>query len=282
MHEGVLFRRNNFWRNDSCENLDNFSHIRLLYMHRWCLHGLINSYYSFWWNNLILCRYNADTLNICMKEFGSQKIILTKWQLWELTQLFPYMAFEYAWTVPLWADQLLLQLLMEQFDTLRIQCRHIEHMHEGVLFRKNNFWRNDSCENLDNFSHIRLLYMHRWCLHGLINSYYSFWWNNLILCRYNADTLNICMKEFGSQKIILTKWQLWELTQLFPYMAFEYAWTVPLWADQLLLQLLMEQFDTLRIQCRHIEHMHEGVYNFCLHRFYWNLLIKTKVFLFEL
>ena len=184
--------------------------------------------------------------------------------------------------VPSWADQLLPQLLMEQFETLPIQFKHIEHMHEGVLFRKNNFWRNDSCENLDNFSLIRLLYMHRWCLHGLINSYYSFWWNNLILCRYNADTLNICMKEFGSQKIILTKWQLWELRQLFPYMAFVYAWIVPLWADQLLLQLLMEQFDTLRIQSRHIEHMHEGVYNFCLHRFYWNLLIKTKVFLFEL
>ena len=43
---------------------------------------------------------------------------------------------------------------------------------------------------------------------------------------------------------------------------FVYAWIVPLWADQLLPQLLMEQFDTLRIQCRHIEHMHEGVYNF--------------------
>ena len=184
--------------------------------------------------------------------------------------------------VPSWADQLLPQLLMEQFETLPIQLKHIEHMHEGVLFRKNNFWRNDSCENLDNISLIRLLYMHRWCLHGLINSYYSFWWNNLILCRYNADTLNICMKEFGSQKFFLTKWQLWELRQLFPYMAFVYAWIVPLWADQLLLQLLMEQFDTLRIQCRHIEHMHEGVYNFCLHRFYWNLLIKTKVFLFEL
>ena len=28
------------------------------------------------------------------------------------------------------ADQLLPQLLMEQFDTLPIQCRHIEHMHE--------------------------------------------------------------------------------------------------------------------------------------------------------
>ena len=91
---------------------------------------------------------------------------------------------------------------------------------------------------------------------------------NLILCRYNVDTLNICMKEF----LIFV-----ELKQLFPYMAYVYAWIVPLWADQLLPQLLMEQFDTLLIQCRHIEHMHEGVYNFCLHRFYWNLLFKTKV-----
>ena len=35
------------------------------------------------------------------------------------------------------ADQRLPQLLMEQFDTFPIQCRHIEHMHEGVWFRKN-------------------------------------------------------------------------------------------------------------------------------------------------
>ena len=34
------------------------------------------------------------------------------------------------------ADQLLLQLLMERFDTFSMQCRHIEHMHEGVWFRK--------------------------------------------------------------------------------------------------------------------------------------------------
>ena len=40
--------------------------------------------------------------------------------------------------MPLWADQLL-QLLMEQFDTVPLQCRHIEHMHEGVWFGKNNF-----------------------------------------------------------------------------------------------------------------------------------------------
>ena len=36
-------------------------------------------------------------------------------------------------------DQLLPQLLMEQFDTIPIQCRHIEHMHEGVWSRNNNF-----------------------------------------------------------------------------------------------------------------------------------------------
>ena len=38
--------------------------------------------------------------------------------------------------VPLWAIQLLPQLSMEQFDTLPIQCRHIEHMHEEAWFRK--------------------------------------------------------------------------------------------------------------------------------------------------
>ena len=41
--------------------------------------------------------------------------------------------------VPSWADQLLPQLLMEQFDTLPIQCRHIEHMHEGVWLKKKNY-----------------------------------------------------------------------------------------------------------------------------------------------
>ena len=69
-------------------------------------------------------------------------------------------------------------------------------------------------------------------------------------------------------------------------MAFVYAWIVPSSADLLLPQFLMEQFDTLLMECRHIEHMHEGVWfgknNFCLHRFYGNLLFKTKVCWFEL
>ena len=37
--------------------------------------------------------------------------------------------------VPSWADQLLLQLLMEQFDTLPLQYRHIEHINEGVWLK---------------------------------------------------------------------------------------------------------------------------------------------------
>ena len=43
-------------------------------MHRWCPHGPINFYHSFGWNNFILCLYNVDTLNICMKEFGLEMI----------------------------------------------------------------------------------------------------------------------------------------------------------------------------------------------------------------
>ena len=42
------------------------------------IHRPINSYHSFLWNNLILFLYNVDTLNICMKEFGSEKIFFDK------------------------------------------------------------------------------------------------------------------------------------------------------------------------------------------------------------
>ena len=105
-------------------------------MHRWCIHVPINFYHSFSWSNLILCLYNIDTLNIFMKEFGSEKIIYDKMTA---VRIFSYMAFVYAWIVPLWSDQLLPQLWMEQFDSLLLQCRHIEHMHEGVWTGKNIF-----------------------------------------------------------------------------------------------------------------------------------------------
>ena len=54
--------------------------------------------------------------------------------------------YAYAIIVHTRAVQLLPQLLMEQFDTFPMQCRHIENMHEGVWFTKNTFLQNDSCE----------------------------------------------------------------------------------------------------------------------------------------
>ena len=49
--------------------------------------------------------------------------------------------------VPSWANQLLPQLLVKQFDTLPLQYRHIEHMHEGVCLKK----QNDSCDSTEIF-----------------------------------------------------------------------------------------------------------------------------------
>ena len=40
--------------------------------------GRSNFYHSVCWSNLILFLYNVDTLNMCMKEFGSEKIIFDK------------------------------------------------------------------------------------------------------------------------------------------------------------------------------------------------------------
>ena len=51
-----------------------------------------------------------------------------------MRNVFTYMTFVYAWILPLWTDQLLPQLLMDLFDTLPLQCRHIERMHEGIWY----------------------------------------------------------------------------------------------------------------------------------------------------
>ena len=50
------------------------------------------------------------------------------------------------------ADQLLSKLLIEHFDTLPTQCRHIEHMHEGLWFPKTNYLQNGNYENFDIFA----------------------------------------------------------------------------------------------------------------------------------
>ena len=53
--------------------------------------------------------------------------------------------------VPIRADQLLPQFLLEPFDTLSSQYRHTGHVHEEMLFSKNNFQQICSFVNLDNF-----------------------------------------------------------------------------------------------------------------------------------
>ena len=64
-----------------------------------------------------------------------------------LLELFPFVVlngflyrfYAYAIIDHTRADQLLPQLSIDQFDTFPIQCRHIEHMHKGVWFRKDHF-----------------------------------------------------------------------------------------------------------------------------------------------
>ena len=72
-----------------------------------------------------------------MKEFDKEKIIFDK--MTAVRHFFPNRVFVYSYMVPsllFRANRLLLQLLMEQFDTLPVQYRHIEHMHKGVWLKK--------------------------------------------------------------------------------------------------------------------------------------------------
>ena len=62
-------------------------------MHRQCLYGPINSYHSFLWSNLILCLYNVDTFNICMKKFGLEKIFFDEMTAVRTLTNFPLLGF---------------------------------------------------------------------------------------------------------------------------------------------------------------------------------------------
>ena len=76
--------------------------------------------------HLILCLHNADTLNICMKEFGSQKNFIDKMAAMSTLTFFRLVSTKRGYAcsmiVHTLADQLLPQLLMELFDTLFTQC----------------------------------------------------------------------------------------------------------------------------------------------------------------
>ena len=77
----------------------------------------------------------------------------------------------------LW-NHLLLELLLDLFNTLKICCRHIEDVHEVVWCRKNIFWQTYRVFNLAIFS---------------------------TLWRYVADILKMCMKKFDAEKIFFDK-----------------------------------------------------------------------------
>ena len=80
--------------------------------------------------------HNVDTLNICMKEFGSQKHIIDKMTVMRTWTIFPDCVRGYsstcAMTVHTRADQLLSQLLMDSLNTLLSHYRHIGNLHEEV------------------------------------------------------------------------------------------------------------------------------------------------------
>ena len=63
-----------------------------------------------------------------------KKLFLTKWQVCELIQFF-WLVFSKAYACSIYdtqADQLLPQLLMEQFDTFPSHYRQIGHLHLEV------------------------------------------------------------------------------------------------------------------------------------------------------
>ena len=89
--------------------------------------------------------HNVDTLNICMKEFGSQKRIIDKMTVMRTWTIFPDCVRGYSSTcamiVHTRANQLLSQLLMDSLNTLLSHYRHIGNCikkfdAEKILFYK--------------------------------------------------------------------------------------------------------------------------------------------------
>ena len=68
-----------------------------------------------------------------------KSIFLTNLQLCELRQFLCIVFNMGSVVVAIRADQLLPQFLMEPFDTLPSQYRHTGHVHEEILYWKNNF-----------------------------------------------------------------------------------------------------------------------------------------------
>ena len=135
-----------------------------------------------------------------------------------------------------WGNQRVPQLLLKLSDTLHIQYRYNELVHEEVPCQKKIFlakWL------LIKYSHqilplyfpcqfslltitvrgylvsiayytpcklcLWVVILFSCCMYGEINLYQSFYWSHLILCIHNVATMNICMKKLDAIKILFDK-----------------------------------------------------------------------------
>ena len=103
------------------------------------------------WNQLLLERSLDlfNTLQICYRHIEDvhEEVWCRKNIFWQTYRVF--LLSHFSMTAPsnwwlivytLW-NQLLLELSLDLFNTLKICCRHIEDMHEEVWCRKNFFWQ---------------------------------------------------------------------------------------------------------------------------------------------
>ena len=79
-----------------------------------------------------------------------KNIIFNKNDSYENFDNFPLILHLYMQSA-LMGNQHIPQLLMYESNTLLIQCRHIENIHEGVWFKKYIVLQNNSYENLRQF-----------------------------------------------------------------------------------------------------------------------------------
>ena len=92
-----------------------------------------------------------------MKKYYVRKINL---QLCELRQFLCIVFNMGSMVVPIGADQLLPQFMLEPFDSLPPQYRHTGHVHEEILLWKINFEQICSFVNLDNFCELFPTWFH--------------------------------------------------------------------------------------------------------------------------
>ena len=139
------------------------------------------------WNQLLLERSLDlfNTLQICYRHIEDvhEEVWCRKNIFWQTYRVFYLAIFPWPpsnwWLIvyTLW-NQLLLELSLDLFNTLKICCRYIEDVHDEVWCRKNIFWQTYRVFILAIFS---------------------------TLWRYVADILKMCMKKFDAEKIFFDK-----------------------------------------------------------------------------